>query len=144
MATSSIKETIETIEDVLTNQFSDLIKSVSFEKFANTTKDKDYPKCSFYFAEGGTQIQSNTNVCTLSFEFLDAVSGRENKVLRTKEVVSDMFQTASMFVNYLSDQSRLDLIYPVSIETFDNKYKDGLGGVSFTLTINIIRPCLSM
>ena len=142
MATTSIKQTIELIESVLTNQFSNQIVMVNFEKFANTTKAKKYPMVSFYFSDSGAEIQNNTNVCSLEFEFLDVISGLNEKNERRKEVISDMFQVATSFVEYLREESGVLLDYPISITTFDNKYKDGLGGVSFTLNINIARPCL--
>jgi hypothetical protein len=141
MATTSIKQTIEKIEDVITNNFSDQVRTVYFEKYADTQDSKNYPRLSFYYSDG-TSFSSNMNSVALDFEFLDAISGRLNKNDRRKEVVSDLFQIASKFVSKLKDEGLL-IEEPVSVTTFDNKYKDGLGGVSFTLIINIAKPCLA-
>lgn len=142
MATTSIKQTIETIEDTITNNFSDEVKAVYFEKYTDTRKEKTYPQLSFYYSDSGTAQNDNVNIIALDFEFLDVIVGRDNINSRRKEVVSDLFDVASRFVTYLRNTNNLLIDPNVSITPFDSKYKDGLGGVQFTLLISIFKPCL--
>ena len=143
MTTTSIKETIEVIETAAADYFSNEIVEIYFEKFTNTKLEKAFPQVSFYYADAGTTTTLNTNVVSLQFEFLDVISGRKDKDDRRKEVVSDMFDLASRFVTHLRQNENLLIDPNVPMTPFDNRYKDGLGGVEFTLNVTMIKPCVS-
>lgn len=140
---NSLKQVIETIQDTVENSFSDQIVEVFFEKFSDTKKAKDYPVLSYYLDTDGLSIGQNVDTVTLKCELMDVISGREDKDERSKEVVSTCFSIASQLVKYLQDAKGLFINNPVAVTPFDNRYKDGLGGVEFTLVISIGAICLS-
>ena len=142
MATNSIKQTIETIEDTITNFFNDQVRAVYFEKFSNTQDDRLLPCFTFYYADG-SQFGSNVNSVAFECELRDSIVGREDEDDRRKEVVSDCFQIASKIVAKLKDVG-LNIEEPITPSLFDNMTNDGLGGVSFVLVVNIARPCLTI
>lgn len=139
---NSLKQVIETIQDTVENSFSDQIVAVYFEKFSDTKQAKNYPVMSYYLDTDGLIIGANVDTVTLKCEIMDVVSGREDKNDRAKEVVSTCFSIASQLVKYLQDAKGLYINDSVSVTPFDNRYKDGLGGVEFTLVISIGAICL--
>lgn len=136
-------QAIKAIEDTITNNFSDEIKAVYFEKFTDTRKGKVFPQLSFYYAQDGNQFGQNVNQVSFNFEFLDSVSARKNKEQYRKEIESDLFQVASRFKDYLTREKGFNFDPTTAVTMFDNRYKDGLGGVEFTLVINLPKPCLT-
>ena len=139
---NSLKQVIETIQDTVENNFADQIVEVFFEKFSDTKKAKDYPVMSYYIDDSGLTIGANVDTVTLRCEVMDVISGWENKNERTKEVVSTCFSISSQLVKYLQDAKDLYINDTVTVTPFDNRYKDGLGGVEFTLVISIGAICL--
>ena len=139
---NSLKQVIETIQDTVENNFADQIVEVFFEKFSDTKKAKNYPVMSYYIDDSGLTIGANVDTVTLRCEVMDVISGWENKNERTKEVVSTCFSISSQLVKYLQDAKDLYINDTVTVTPFDNRYKDGLGGVEFTLVISIGAICL--
>jgi len=142
MTTTSIKQTIELIESAIETNFSDEVASVYFDKFTDLEGEKKYPAISYYYADSGSQLNLNNNVLSLTFEFLDLISGRNNKNDRRKEVVSDMYDLASRIVQHLRQEEGLLIDPSIPPDLFDNRYNNGLGGVEFTLNITMIKPCV--
>lgn len=140
--TNSISQAIDTIKSAIENNFSDEIKFVNFAKETATDKSKDYPRVQFYFGSG-TAINENVNLAALQFQFLDQAIGQNNNDEYRKEIISDMFQTASRVIEYLKRKESMVINQGISITPFDSRWKDGLGGVEFTLIINIAKPCLA-
>ena len=142
MTTTSIKQTIELIESAIQTNFTDEVPSVYFDKFTDLEGEKKYPAISYYYADSGSQLALNNNVLSLTFQFLDVISGRNNKNDRRKEVVSDMYDLASRIVQHLRQEEGLLIDPAIPTALFDNRYNNGLGGVELTINITMIKPCV--
>ena len=74
-------------------------------------------------------------------EMLDLINTIDNEDERRKEVISDCFGISSMFVDYLKKNG---YYFPdsISVNTVHKRYKDGLGGVEFTINFDLQKTCL--
>lgn len=141
MSITSIKQAIETIEETASDFFADELIYARFQKDQFTEKDKDFPAMQFYYADGGLSFGQNANQLGLVLKFADQISGQNNKDSYRKEVVSDMFNIASRFIDKLERPKGLQFTTDVPTVFFDMSGKDGLGGVEVTITIFIAKPC---
>ena len=140
---ATLKQLIDTIKDAAINDFSDELASVFYEKYADTQKEKSFPRLSFFVADGGISFGLNSNQVVFDLEFLDLLSGQNNERELRRELISDLIDLASRFTTKLYYDKGLNIQYPINVTPKDKKYKDGLSSVEVTLTINLARPCLS-
>lgn len=136
---NQIKEIKEGIESLVRANF-DEITHVEFTSSPDRSLDKK--GVSLYFDLSDT-LTSDLSVDTVSFSFemLDLLStiGSEDK--RRLEVISDTFAISSMFISYLKSNGYY-FQDSVSISKVEKRYKDGLGGVEFTISFNLQKTCL--
>ena len=136
---NQIKEIKEGIESLVRANF-DEITYVQFTSSPDRSLDKK--GVSLYF-DLSDALTSDLNVDTVSFSFemLDLLStiGSEDK--RRLEVISDTFAISSMFISYLKSNGYY-FQDSVSISKVEKRYKDGLGGVEFTISFNLQKTCL--
>lgn len=136
---NQIKEIKEGIESLVKANF-DEITHVEFTSSPDRSLDKK--GVSLYFDLSDT-LTSDLSVDTVSFSFemLDLLStiGSEDK--RRLEVISDTFAISSMFISYLKSNGYY-FQDSVSISKVEKRYKDGLGGVEFTISFNLQKTCL--
>lgn len=136
---NQIKEIKEGIESLVRANF-DEITHVQFTSSPDRSLDKK--GVSLYF-DLSDALTSDLNVDTVSFSFemLDLLStiGSEDK--RRLEVISDTFAISSMLISYLKSNGYY-FQDSVSISKVEKRYKDGLGGVEFTISFNLQKTCL--
>tara|TARA_R100000656_G_scaffold120363_1_gene94591 strand:+ start:1296 stop:1727 length:432 start_codon:yes stop_codon:yes gene_type:complete len=139
----SLKQIIETIEEVAINSFSDEIKYVKFERQKFTKKDKPFPQLTYFLADTSLQIGQNSNKIGLRLMFVDQIVSKNDQDEYTKEVISDMYDLSSRFVSHLYKENRWSIDLPIALSNFVAKGADGNGGVEFDLFINLSKPCLT-
>tara|TARA_R110000851_G_scaffold58782_3_gene136283 strand:+ start:206 stop:625 length:420 start_codon:yes stop_codon:yes gene_type:complete len=136
---NQIKEIKEGIESLVRDNF-DEITFVQFTSSPDRSLDKK--GVSLYF-DLSDALTSDLNVDTVSFSFemLDLLStiGSEDK--RRLEVISDTFSISSMLISYLKSNGYY-FQDSVSISKVEKRYKDGLGGVEFTISFSLQKTCL--
>tara|TARA_R110001632_G_scaffold40436_1_gene101437 strand:- start:1557 stop:1976 length:420 start_codon:yes stop_codon:yes gene_type:complete len=136
---NQIKEIKEGIESLVRANF-DEITFVQFTSSPDRSLDKK--GVSLYF-DLSDALTSDLNVDTVSFSFemLDLLStiGSEDK--RRLEVISDTFAISSMFISYLKSNGYY-FQDSTNISKVEKRYKDGLGGVEFTISFNLQKTCL--
>ena len=136
---TSIKQIIENIKVVVKTNFTE-INYVDFEKYSDKGLDKTGVRLVYSLADTMT-FNLQVDTFALKFEMLDLIGTVGNEDERRKEVVSDCFGIASMFVDYLK---RYGYYFPdsISVNTVHKRYKDGLGGVEFTINFDLQKTCL--
>ena len=136
---TSIKQIIENIKVVVETNFTE-INYVDFEKYVDKGLDKTGVRLVYSLADSMT-FNLQVDTFALKFEMLDLINTIDNEDERRKEVISDCFGIASMFVDYLKKNG---YYFPDSIQvnTVDKRYKDGLGGVEFTINFDLQKTCL--
>ena len=136
---TSIKQIIENIKFVVKSNFTE-INYVDFEKYSDRGLDKTGVRLVYSLADSMT-FNLQVDTFALKFEMLDLINTIGNEDERRKEVISDCFGIASMFVDYLK---RYGYYFPdsVAVTTVHKRYKDGLGGVEFTINFDLQKTCL--
>ena len=136
---TSIKQIIENIKVVVETNFTE-INYVDFEKYSDKGLDKTGVRLVYSLADTMT-FNLQVDTFALKFEMLDLINTIGNEDERRKEVISDCFGIASMFVYYLK---RYGYYFPdsISVNTVHKRYKDGLGGVEFTINFDLQKTCL--
>jgi len=136
---TSIKQIIENIKEVVQTNFTE-INYVDFEKYSDKGLDKTGVRLVYSLADTMT-FNLQVDTFALKFEMLDLINTIGNEDERRKEVISDCFGIASMFVDYLK---RYGYYFPdsISVNTVHKRYKDGLGGVEFTINFDLQKTCL--
>tara|TARA_R100000951_G_scaffold36059_1_gene30568 strand:+ start:925 stop:1344 length:420 start_codon:yes stop_codon:yes gene_type:complete len=136
---TSIKQIIENIKEVVQTNFTE-INYVDFEKYSDKGLDKTGVRLVYSMADSMT-FNLQVDTFALKFEMLDLINTVGNEDERRKEVISDCFGIASMFVDYLK---RYGYYFPdsISVNTVHKRYKDGLGGVEFTINFDLQKTCL--
>jgi hypothetical protein len=136
---TSIKQIIENIKFVVKSNFTE-INYVDFEKYSDRGLDKTGVRLVYSLADSMT-FNLQVDTFALKFEMLDLINTIGNEDERRKEVISDCFGIASMFVDYLK---RYGYYFPdsISVNTVHKRYKDGLGGVEFTINFDLQKTCL--
>jgi len=136
---TSIKQIIENIKVVVKTNFTE-INYVDFEKYSDKGLDKTGVRLVYSLADTMT-FNLQVDTFALKFEMLDLINTIGNEDERRKEVISDCFGIASMFVDYLK---RYGYYFPdsISVNTVHKRYKDGLGGVEFTINFDLQKTCL--
>jgi len=136
---TSIKQIIENIKVVVETNFTE-INYVDFEKYSDKGLDKTGVRLVYSLADTMT-FNLQVDTFALKFEMLDLINTIGNEDERRKEVISDCFGIASMFVDYLK---RYGYYFPdsISVNTVHKRYKDGLGGVEFTINFDLQKTCL--
>jgi len=136
---TSIKQIIENIKFVVKTNFTE-INYVDFEKYSDRGLDKTGVRLVYSLADSMT-FNLQVDTFALKFEMLDLINTIGNEDERRKEVISDCFGIASMFVDYLK---RYGYYFPdsVAVTTVHKRYKDGLGGVEFTINFDLQKTCL--
>ena len=136
---NQIKEIKEGIESLVRANF-DEITHVQFTSSPDRSLDKK--GVSLYF-DLSDALTSDLNVDTVSFSFemLDLLSTIESEDKRRLEVISDTFAISSMLISYLKSNGYY-FQDSVSISKVEKRYKDGLGGVEFTISFNLQKTCL--
>tara|TARA_R110000803_G_scaffold181564_1_gene243974 strand:+ start:221 stop:640 length:420 start_codon:yes stop_codon:yes gene_type:complete len=136
---TSIKQIIENIKVVVKGNFTE-INYVDFEKYSDKGLDKTGVRLVYSLADSMT-LNLQIDTFGLKFEMLDLINTIGNEDERRKEVISDCFGISSMLVDYLK---RYGYYFPDSIQvnTVHKRYKDGLGGVEFTINFDLQKTCL--
>tara|TARA_R110001606_G_scaffold357686_1_gene509149 strand:+ start:34 stop:453 length:420 start_codon:yes stop_codon:yes gene_type:complete len=136
---TSIKQIIENIKVVVKTNFTE-INYVDFEKYADKGLDKTGVRLVYSLADTMT-FNLQVDTFALKFEMLDLINTIGNEDERRKEVISDCFGISSMFVDYLK---RYGYYFPdsIAVTTVHKRYKDGLGGVEFTINFDLQKTCL--
>jgi len=136
---TSIKQIIENIKVLVETNFTE-INYVDFEKYSDKGLDKTGVRLVYSLAD--TMVMNlQVDTFALKFEMLDLINTIGNQDERRKEVISDCFGIASMFVDYLKKNG---YYFPdsISANTVHKRYKDGLGGVEFTINFDLQKTCL--
>ena len=136
---TSIKQIVENIKVLVETNFTE-INYVDFEKYADKGLDKTGVRLVYSLADTMT-LNLQVDTFALKFEMLDLISTIDNEDERRKEVISDCFGIASMFVDYLKKNG---YYFPdsISANTVHKRYKDALGGVEFTINFDLQKTCL--
>lgn len=136
---NQIKEIKEGIESLVRANF-DEITHVEFTSSPDRSLDKKGVSLYFDLSDALTSDLSVDTV-SFSFEMLDLLSTIGNEDKRRLEVISDTFAISSMFISYLKSNGYY-FQDSVSISKVEKRYKDGLGGVEFTINFNLQKTCL--
>ena len=136
---NQIKEIKEGIESLVKANF-DEITYVEFTSSQDRSLDKKGVSLYFDLSDALTSDLSVDTV-SFSFEMLDLLSTIGNEDKRRLEVISDTFAISSMFISYLKSNGYY-FQDSVSISKVEKRYKDGLGGVEFTIAFNLQKTCL--
>lgn len=136
---TQITQIKDSIESIANTYFSEI---AYFEFTSSPDRSLDKKGVSLYMDLADT-LSSGTRVDIVGFKFemLDLLSTIDNEDARRLEVISDCFGIASMFISYL----KVNGFYfedTVSISKVEKRYKDGLGGVEFTINFNLQKTCL--
>jgi len=136
---TSIKQIVENIKVLVTANFTE-ITFVDFARYADKGLDKKGVRLIYSLADT-MSFNMQTDLISLDFEMLDLLETNQNPDDRIKEVTSDTFAISSMLVDYLKKNGYY-FQDSVNVTKVPKKYKDGLGGVAFTLTFNLQKTCL--
>lgn len=132
-----IKDSIEEI----VNTYFDEVVYCSFTSVPDRLLDKK--GVSLYFDISDSLVSGmQTDTVSFSFEMLDLLSTVGDPEYRRLQVISDCFGISSMFISYLKANG-FYFEDTVNITKVEKRYKDGLGGVEFTLNFNLQKTCLA-
>lgn len=137
----SLKEIVEGIIDVVDSDIEEIVLAeYTFDFQFDHKKAKDYPKLSI-IANQTITIGENTNTIPLLLRFSDVATGRQNAILRDKEIKSDMIQAASKLFDILQTKGYFEGDLTISLEPFDNELNNGLSGVDAIVNFIAKKPC---
>lgn len=136
---TSIKQVVENIKVLVTANFPE-ITFVDFSRYADKGLDKKGVRLVYSLSDTMT-FNLHTDLISLEFEMLDLLTTLGDEDERIKEVTSDTRDIASMLVDYLKKNGYY-FQDSVNVTKVSKKYKDGLGGVAFTLNFNLQKTCL--
>ena len=139
MIQTSIKQVVENIKVIAQTLFPE-IAFVDFAKYHDKGLEKEGVRL-VYSLSDSMSFNMHTDLFSLNFEMLDLLETLQDPDERILEVTSDTRDISSSFVDYLKKNGYY-FQDSVSVTKVDKKYKDGLGGVAFTLDFNLAKTCL--
>ena len=139
MIQTSIKQVVENIKVIAQTLFPE-IAFVDFAKYHDKGLEKEGVRL-VYSLSDSMSFNMHTDLFSLDFEMLDLLETSQDPDERILEVTSDTRDISSSFVDYLKKNGYY-FQDSVSVTKVDKKYKDGLGGVAFTLDFNLAKTCL--
>jgi|TARA_R110000782_G_C14540554_1_gene383688 hypothetical protein len=139
MIQTSIKQVVENIKVIAQTLFPE-IAFVDFAKYHDKGLEKEGVRL-VYSLSDSMSFNMHTDLFSLDFEMLDLLETLQDPDERILEVTSDTRDISSSFVDYLKKNGYY-FQDSVSVTKVDKKYKDGLGGVAFTLDFNLAKTCL--
>ncbi len=139
MIQTSIKQVVENIKVIAQTLFPE-IAFVDFAKYHDKGLEKEGVRL-VYSLSDSMSFNMHTDLFSLDFEMLDLLETLQDPDERILEVTSDTRDISSSFVDYLKKNGYY-FQDSVSVIKVDKKYKDGLGGVAFTLDFNLAKTCL--
>jgi len=129
----------ESIDSIIKDNFTEI---TFFEFTSSPDRVLDKKGVSLYYNLSDS-LNSGLQTDTVSFEFemLDLLSTIGNQDKRRLQVISDCFGISSTFISYLQSYG-FYFENNVAISKVEKRYKDGLGGVEFTLNFQLQKTCI--